>query len=40
MVRAETYDEAMGLINFNPHGNSTAILTNVGGIELGFPQNQ
>ncbi|MUM36166.1 aldehyde dehydrogenase family protein, partial [Mycolicibacterium sp. CBMA 361] len=28
VVRVETYDEAMALINSNPYGNGTAIFTN------------
>jgi malonate-semialdehyde dehydrogenase (acetylating)/methylmalonate-semialdehyde dehydrogenase len=31
VVRVETYDEALALINSNPYGNGTAIFTNDGG---------
>ncbi len=40
VVRVESYDEALQLINSNPYGNGTAICTNDGGIELDFPQNK
>ncbi|MEO5651208.1 MAG: CoA-acylating methylmalonate-semialdehyde dehydrogenase [Marmoricola sp.] len=31
VVRASSYDEALGLVNDNPYGNGTAIFTNDGG---------
>ncbi len=31
VVRASSYDEALGLVNANPYGNGTAIFTNDGG---------
>jgi malonate-semialdehyde dehydrogenase (acetylating)/methylmalonate-semialdehyde dehydrogenase len=39
VVRVETYDEAMQLINDNPYGNGTAIFTNDGGAARRF-QNE
>ncbi|EMY32884.1 methylmalonate-semialdehyde dehydrogenase [Arthrobacter crystallopoietes BAB-32] len=36
VVRTETYDEALGLINANPYGNGTAIFTNDGGAARRF----
>jgi len=39
VVRVETYDEAMELINANPYGNGTAIFTNDGGAARRF-QNE
>jgi malonate-semialdehyde dehydrogenase (acetylating)/methylmalonate-semialdehyde dehydrogenase len=39
VVRAETYDEAVALINANPYGNGTAIFTNDGGAARRF-QNE
>jgi len=39
VVRVETYDEALGLINANPYGNGTAIFTNDGGAARRF-QNE
>jgi malonate-semialdehyde dehydrogenase (acetylating)/methylmalonate-semialdehyde dehydrogenase len=39
VVRVETYDEAMDLINSNPYGNGTAIFTNDGGAARRF-QNE
>ncbi|MGE2834698.1 CoA-acylating methylmalonate-semialdehyde dehydrogenase [Mycobacterium sp. SMC-4] len=39
VVRVETYDEAMELINSNPYGNGTAIFTNDGGAARRF-QNE
>lgn len=39
VVRVETYDEAMDLINANPYGNGTAIFTNDGGAARRF-QNE
>jgi malonate-semialdehyde dehydrogenase (acetylating)/methylmalonate-semialdehyde dehydrogenase len=39
VVRVETYDAALGLINANPYGNGTAIFTNDGGAARRF-QNE
>jgi malonate-semialdehyde dehydrogenase (acetylating)/methylmalonate-semialdehyde dehydrogenase len=39
VVRVETYDEALKLINSNPYGNGTAIFTNDGGAARRF-QNE
>ncbi|HEX7824613.1 MAG TPA: aldehyde dehydrogenase family protein, partial [Mycobacterium sp.] len=39
VVRVETYDEALQLINNNPYGNGTAIFTNDGGAARRF-QNE
>ncbi|HKV19696.1 MAG TPA: CoA-acylating methylmalonate-semialdehyde dehydrogenase [Mycobacterium sp.] len=39
VVRVESYDEAMELINSNPYGNGTAIFTNDGGAARRF-QNE
>ncbi|PRC47089.1 methylmalonate-semialdehyde dehydrogenase (CoA acylating), partial [Mycobacterium sp. ITM-2017-0098] len=39
VVRVETYDEAMELVNNNPYGNGTAIFTNDGGAARRF-QNE
>ncbi len=39
VVRVETYDEAMDLVNDNPYGNGTAIFTNDGGAARRF-QNE
>jgi malonate-semialdehyde dehydrogenase (acetylating) / methylmalonate-semialdehyde dehydrogenase len=39
IVRVETYDEAIELINANPYGNGTAIFTNDGGAARRF-QNE
>jgi malonate-semialdehyde dehydrogenase (acetylating)/methylmalonate-semialdehyde dehydrogenase len=39
VVRADTYDEAVALINANPYGNGTAIFTNDGGAARRF-QNE
>lgn len=39
VVRVETYDEALELINTNPYGNGTAIFTNDGGAARRF-QNE
>ncbi|MBY4208667.1 CoA-acylating methylmalonate-semialdehyde dehydrogenase [Rhodococcus fascians] len=39
VVRVETYDEALTLINDNPYGNGTAIFTNDGGAARRF-QNE
>jgi malonate-semialdehyde dehydrogenase (acetylating) / methylmalonate-semialdehyde dehydrogenase len=39
VVRAETYEQAVGLINDNPYGNGTAIFTNDGGAARRF-QNE
>ncbi|GAA2805225.1 CoA-acylating methylmalonate-semialdehyde dehydrogenase [Saccharopolyspora taberi] len=36
VVRVETYDEALSLINSNPYGNGTAIFTNDGGAARRF----
>ena len=39
VVRVETYDDALQLINDNPYGNGTAIFTNDGGAARRF-QNE
>ncbi|MDY6995498.1 MAG: CoA-acylating methylmalonate-semialdehyde dehydrogenase [Actinomycetota bacterium] len=39
VVRVETYDDAMELVNSNPYGNGTAIFTNDGGAARRF-QNE
>ncbi len=39
VVRVETYDDALALINANPYGNGTAIFTNDGGAARRF-QNE
>ena len=39
IIRVESYDEAMDLINSNPYGNGTAIFTNYGGAARRF-QNE
>jgi malonate-semialdehyde dehydrogenase (acetylating)/methylmalonate-semialdehyde dehydrogenase len=39
VVRAATYEDAVGLINDNPYGNGTAIFTNDGGAARRF-QNE
>jgi len=39
VVRVESYDEALNLINSNPYGNGTAIFTNDGGAARRF-QNE
>jgi malonate-semialdehyde dehydrogenase (acetylating) / methylmalonate-semialdehyde dehydrogenase len=39
VVRVDTYDEALALINSNPYGNGTAIFTNDGGAARRF-QNE
>jgi len=39
VLRAETYEEAVGLVNDNPYGNGTAIFTNDGGAARRF-QNE
>jgi malonate-semialdehyde dehydrogenase (acetylating)/methylmalonate-semialdehyde dehydrogenase len=36
VVRAGTYDEAVGLVNENPYGNGTAIFTRDGGVARQF----
>jgi malonate-semialdehyde dehydrogenase (acetylating)/methylmalonate-semialdehyde dehydrogenase len=36
VVRVETYDEAVALVNANPYGNGTAIFTNDGGAARRF----
>jgi malonate-semialdehyde dehydrogenase (acetylating)/methylmalonate-semialdehyde dehydrogenase len=36
VVRASSYDQAVGVINANPYGNGTAIFTNDGGAARGF----
>ena len=36
VVRAETYDEAVGLVNANPYGNGVAVFTNDGGAARRF----
>jgi malonate-semialdehyde dehydrogenase (acetylating)/methylmalonate-semialdehyde dehydrogenase len=39
VLRVETYDEAMALVNANPYGNGAAIFTNDGGAARRF-QNE
>ena len=39
VIRVDTYDEALALINANPYGNGTAIFTNDGGAARRF-QNE
>jgi malonate-semialdehyde dehydrogenase (acetylating)/methylmalonate-semialdehyde dehydrogenase len=39
VLRADTYDEALDLVNANPYGNGTAIFTNDGGAARRF-QNE
>ncbi len=39
VVRVESYDDAMDLVNSNPYGNGTAIFTNDGGAAQRF-QNE
>lgn len=39
VIRVETYDEALDLVNSNPYGNGTAIFTNDGGAARRF-QNE
>ena len=36
VVRADTYDEALGLVNDNPYGNGTALFTRDGGVARQF----
>ena len=36
VLRADTYDDAVGLVNANPYGNGTAIFTNDGGAARRF----
>jgi malonate-semialdehyde dehydrogenase (acetylating)/methylmalonate-semialdehyde dehydrogenase len=36
VVRADTYDDALALVNANPYGNGTAIFTNDGGAARRF----
>ena len=36
VVRVDTYDEALGLVNDNPYGNGTAIFTRDGGVARQF----
>ena len=36
VVRAETYDEAVGLVNDNPYGNGVALFTRDGGVARQF----
>jgi malonate-semialdehyde dehydrogenase (acetylating)/methylmalonate-semialdehyde dehydrogenase len=36
VLRVETYDEALALVNANPYGNGTAIFTNDGGAARRF----
>jgi malonate-semialdehyde dehydrogenase (acetylating)/methylmalonate-semialdehyde dehydrogenase len=38
VVRAESYDDALALVNANPYGNGTAIFTNDGGAARRFQQ--
>ncbi|HYV16532.1 MAG TPA: CoA-acylating methylmalonate-semialdehyde dehydrogenase [Conexibacter sp.] len=39
VVRADSYDEALALVNANPHGNGAAIFTNDGGAARAFEQD-
>jgi malonate-semialdehyde dehydrogenase (acetylating) / methylmalonate-semialdehyde dehydrogenase len=39
VVRAETYDDALQLVNANPYGNGAAIFTNDGGAARAFEQD-
>jgi malonate-semialdehyde dehydrogenase (acetylating)/methylmalonate-semialdehyde dehydrogenase len=39
VVRAETLDEAIGIVNRNPYGNGTAIFTNSGGAAQKFEEH-
>ncbi|MGN6407668.1 MAG: aldehyde dehydrogenase family protein, partial [Curtobacterium sp.] len=39
VLRVESYDEAMDLINANPYGNGTAIFTNDGGAARRFQRD-
>ena len=39
VVRAETYAEALDLVNANPYGNGTAIFTNDGGVARMFERD-
>jgi malonate-semialdehyde dehydrogenase (acetylating) / methylmalonate-semialdehyde dehydrogenase len=39
VVRAETYDEALALVNRSPYGNGAAIFTNDGGAARAFEQD-
>ncbi len=39
VVRVDTYDEGLALINANPYGNGTAIFTNDGGAARDFQRN-
>jgi malonate-semialdehyde dehydrogenase (acetylating)/methylmalonate-semialdehyde dehydrogenase len=39
VVRAETYDEALALVNASPYGNGAAIFTNDGGAARAFEQD-
>jgi len=36
VVRVDTYQEALGLVNDNPYGNGTAIFTRDGGVARQF----
>ncbi|MET0801890.1 MAG: CoA-acylating methylmalonate-semialdehyde dehydrogenase [Actinomycetota bacterium] len=36
VMRVDTYDEALGLVNDNPYGNGTAIFTRDGGVARAF----
>jgi malonate-semialdehyde dehydrogenase (acetylating) / methylmalonate-semialdehyde dehydrogenase len=39
VVRVDSYDEALGVVNANPYGNGTAIFTNDGGAARHFQRN-
>jgi len=39
VVRARTYDEAVGLVNANPYGNGVAVFTNDGGAARRFERD-
>ncbi len=39
VVRVETYDEAVALVNDNPYGNGTAVFTNDGGAAKRFEED-
>ena len=39
VVRVDTYDDALRLVNDNPYGNGTAIFTNDGGAARAFQRN-
>jgi malonate-semialdehyde dehydrogenase (acetylating)/methylmalonate-semialdehyde dehydrogenase len=39
VVRADSYDDAIGLVNDNPYGNGTAVFTNDGGAARAFQRD-